>query len=96
MLDISNLIEDCQELQSWDDRSESKLCSWVKGDERELHKKSLRELHSIHTNMIKYWQIHMEMDEKEPYGSFQTEPQPFRNFLWKETIGKLFKKKGRL
>lgn len=93
MIDIRNLIEDCRKLKSWDDRSESKLFSWVEGDERELHKKTLRDLHRIRNNMIKYWQIHLEMDEQEPYGSFQTDPQPFGTYLWVEIMGRLFKKK---
>ena len=85
--DIHNLLEDCRTLSSWDDiRSELKLMSWIEGDERALHWKTLRELHSIRNSMIKYWQIHLEMQEKEKYGEFQTEPQSFKKFIFSEML----------
>lgn len=85
--DIRNLLEDCRGLKSWDDRSEYKLMSWVEGDERELHHKSLRELHRIRNSMIKYWQVHLEMQECEEYGELQTEPQSYRQFVLQEVLG---------
>ena len=96
MIDIRNLLEDCRKLSSWDDiRSELKLISWIEGDERQLHKKSILELHRIRNNMAKYWQTHLEMDENEPYGAFQTEPQTFHRFLLYEILG-LCKKHRRI
>lgn len=82
--DIHNWLEGCRGLSSWDERSELKLISWVKGDERELHWKTLKELHSIRNNMIKYWHIHLEMEENEEYGAFQGKPQSFKEFVWSE------------
>ncbi|MCP4118789.1 MAG: hypothetical protein GY737_26025 [Desulfobacteraceae bacterium] len=75
ILDIRNVLEDCRSLKSWDDRSELKLGTWVEGDERELHRKSLRVLKRILKEMIRYYQIHLEMADGEPYGTYQSQPK---------------------
>ncbi|MBM4027209.1 MAG: hypothetical protein FJ280_17650 [Planctomycetes bacterium] len=85
--DIRNRLEDCRRLKSWNDRSEMKLISWVHGDERDLHKKSVRELHRIRNNMVTYWQIHLEMQESERYGEIQTQEQAFSDFVIQEVLG---------
>lgn len=64
-----------------------KLMSWVDGDERDLHKKSLCELHRVRNSIVKYWQIHLEMEEGEEYGKFQTQAQPFSQFIIQEMLG---------
>ena len=88
MIDIRNLLEDCRKLSSWDDvRSELKLMSWIEGDERELHKKSLFDLHRVRNSMIKYYQVHLEMQEGTEYGKFQSPAQPFTQFVFHERLG---------
>jgi len=72
IIDIRNVLEDCRSLSSWDDcRSELKLGSWIGGDERELHRKSWWALRRIRCNMRRYYQIHAEMRDGEPYGTYQ-------------------------
>jgi len=36
---------------------------------------------------VKYWQIHFEMEEEEEYGKFQTQAQPFSQFIIREMLG---------
>ena len=85
--DIRNLLEDCRRLSSWDDRSELKLMSWVEGDERKLHKKSVHDLHRVRNSMLKYFQIHCEMKEDEEFGSYQTPAQSYISFFFGEVLG---------
>jgi hypothetical protein len=88
MVDIRNLLEDCRKLSSWDDvRSELKLMSWIEGDERELHKKSLLDLHRVRNSMIKYYQVHLEMQEGAEHGDFQSPPQSLARFVVHEVLG---------
>ena len=94
IIEIRNLLEDCRKLKSWGDKSELKLPSWIEGDEREFHKKSLSHLWCIRNNTIKYWQIHREMDDNEPYGTYQTKSPTFKQYLLQRTIGRVFKRKG--
>ena len=88
IIDIRNLLEDCRKLSSWDDvRSELKLMSWVEGDEREIHKKTLRDLHRVRNSMVTYYQVHLEIQEGEEYGASQTPSQPLSRFVIHEMLG---------
>jgi hypothetical protein len=72
IIDIQNVLEDCRALSSWDDcRSELKLPSWIGGDERDLHRRSLWALRRIRRDMWRYYQIHAEMRDGVPYGTYQ-------------------------
>lgn len=72
IIDIRNVLEDCRAMTSWDDcRSELKLGSWIGGDERELHRKSLWALRRIRHDMWRYYQIHAEMRDGVPYGTYE-------------------------
>lgn len=71
IIDIRNVLEGCRALISWDDRSELKLSSWVGGDERELHRQSWRALRRIRYDIRRYYQIHAEMRDGVPYGTYQ-------------------------
>ncbi len=73
ILDINNTLQDCRALESWDDRSELKLCSWIGGDERDLHKQSLMQLRKIRKDIIRYYRIHEEMRDGEPFGAYQSD-----------------------
>jgi hypothetical protein len=72
ILDINNALQDCRTLESWDDRSELKLCSWIDGDPRDLHKRSLMHLRKIRKDINRYYQIHEEMRDGEPFGTYQS------------------------
>lgn len=78
IIDIRNLLEDCRALESWDDRSELKLPSWVGGDERELHRRSWSALRRIRSEMVRYYEIHLEESEGVPFG----EDQPRKRWRW--------------
>ena len=71
IIDIRNMLEDCRALNSWDDRSELKLSPWVGRDERELHRQSWWGLRRIRSDMWRYYQIHAEMHDGVPYGTYQ-------------------------
>lgn len=60
--DIERLVEDCRRLSSFDDRSEYKLNSWLELGSGELHRKSLFSLKKIKNEMVRYFNIHIEMD----------------------------------
>ncbi len=60
--DIEKLVEDCRRLSSFDDRSEYKLNSWLELGSGELHRKSLFSLKKIKGEMVRYFNIHIEMD----------------------------------
>lgn len=60
--DIEKLVEDCRGLSSFDDRSEYKLNSWLELGSGELHRKSLLSLKKIKNEMVRYFNIHIEMD----------------------------------
>jgi hypothetical protein len=57
IIDIRNMLEDCRALNSWDDRSELKLSPWG--------------LRRIRSDMWRYYQIHAEMHDGVPYGTYQ-------------------------
>jgi hypothetical protein len=71
IIDIRNVLADCRSLESWDDKSELKLPSWIGGDERELHRQSWRALRRIRAEMLRYYRIHLEMRDGEPFGAYQ-------------------------
>jgi len=71
ILDIRNLLEDCRGVESWDDRSELKLYSWVGGDERGLHRRSWFALRRVYQDLLRYYRIHLEMADGVPFGEYQ-------------------------
>ena len=60
--DINRIIDDCRELRSFDEKSEDKMSSWLELGESDLHGKSLIKLRKIKKEMIRYFQIHLDMD----------------------------------
>lgn len=85
IIDIRNLLEDCRGLESWDDRSELKLPSWVGGDERELHRRSWSALRRIRSETVRYYEIHLEMSEGVPFGEYQ-QPRKRWRWPWKQKV----------
>ena len=72
ILDIENTIHDCRAFESWDDRSELKLVSWLGCDERDLHKQSLLRLRKTRKDIFRYYRIHEEMRDGEPFGAYES------------------------
>ena len=62
LLDIEHILKCCRDTESWDDRSEYKLFSWMGTEEGTLHNYSLLELQKTRSSLIKYMQIHINMD----------------------------------
>lgn len=60
--DIIKIIENCRKLSSFDEKSEDKMSSWLELGKGELHRKSLFTLRRIKKEMIRYYQIHINMD----------------------------------
>lgn len=60
--DIKGAVKACKDQESFDDRSETKLISWLEGTEEELHRKSLWRLKKIKNEMWRYLDIHIQMD----------------------------------
>ena len=51
-------------MDTWDDRSESKLFQWMlETDENTLHYKTLLELRNILNSLISYWAVHHSMND---------------------------------
>lgn len=70
-LDIHNTVSACRTLGSWDDRSEMKLSTWLAAEEDELHRASWIRLYLAHRAALRYYAVHAEMDDGEPYGTYQ-------------------------
>ncbi|MFC1485851.1 hypothetical protein ACFL55_02365 [Candidatus Latescibacterota bacterium] len=60
--DINEIIEDCRGCNSFDEKSESKMYSWLELGEGGLHRKSLFTLKKIKKEMERYYKIHFEED----------------------------------
>lgn len=60
--DIEKLIECCKSRESFDERSEYKMASWLELDKSELHRKSFFSLRRIKNEMQRYLKIHIDMD----------------------------------
>jgi hypothetical protein len=60
--DIKELVKDCREQESFDDRSEDKLMSWLDGTENDLQRKNLWRLKQIKKEMWHYLEIHVQME----------------------------------
>ena len=60
--DIEEIIDDCINLSSFDDKSEDKMSSWLELGSGELHRKSLFSLRRIRKEMNRYFGIHLDMD----------------------------------
>lgn len=62
LTDITNLLKECRELSSWDNRSEIKLYSWLEeNEEGELIILNLSTLLKIKENLLEYKKIHLDM-----------------------------------
>lgn len=65
MCDITALIAACRRLNSWDDRSELKLYSWLNNHfEDDLAELQIDELVSVRQSVLDYFKLHIEMDEE--------------------------------
>jgi len=63
---ILNLLEQCRQCISWDDRSEEKLPQWIEYvPEHMIPYTTLSNLLKIEENLNRYLSIHKEMDDKE-------------------------------
>ena len=63
---IQNLLEQCRQCRSWDDRSESKLPQWMEYvPEGMIPHTSLSNLIKIESNLHRYLSIHRKMDDNE-------------------------------
>jgi len=60
--DINKIIEDCRKLSSFDEKSDDKMSSWLELGKGELHRKSMFALKRIKKEMIRYFQIHLDID----------------------------------
>ncbi len=58
-LDIKGSLKRCRETESWDDKSELKLCQWMLYvDEDDLHNADLLKLYRIRSSIRDYLYIH--------------------------------------
>ncbi|MDB2157217.1 hypothetical protein [Clostridium butyricum] len=65
LTNITNLLKECRELSSWDNRSEIKLYSWLEeNEESELIILNLSTLLKIKENLLEYKKIHLDMMER--------------------------------
>lgn len=59
--EINNILAECRKLESWDDRSELKLYSWLEGREGSyINISKLSDLILISENIKKYLEIHLK------------------------------------
>lgn len=65
LCDITSLLAACRRMNSWDNRSELKLYSWLEEhSEDELGEEDIQTLEIILKSVIEYLQIHIEMDRQ--------------------------------
>ena len=60
--DIEKLIEECKSCESFDEKSEYKMDSWLELGSGELHRKSFLALRRVKKEMTRYWKIHFDTD----------------------------------
>ncbi len=89
---IEGLLKTLRSMDTWDDRSESKLFQWMlDSDESTLHYRSLLELRNILNSLVSYWAVHHSMYEdvdlkpEEIVMNFNKKPEKWSlRFLLKE------------
>lgn len=63
---IDGMLKHLRTMETWDDRSESKLFQWMlESNESTLHYRSLLELRNILNSLTSYWAVHVSMDSDE-------------------------------
>lgn len=63
---IDGMLKHLRNMETWDDRSESKLFQWMlESDESTLHYRNLLELRNILNSLTSYWAVHVSMDSDE-------------------------------
>jgi hypothetical protein len=84
---INGVLKELRSMDTWDDRSESKLFQWMlETDENTLHYRTLLELRNILNSLISYWAVHYSMNddvESKPENivkNFNKEPKKWS--LW--------------
>ena len=61
---INGVLKELRSMDTWDDRSESKLFQWMlETDENTLHYRTLLELRNILNSLISYWAVHHSMND---------------------------------
>jgi len=89
---IDGMLKHLRTMETWDDRSESKLFQWMlESDESTLHYRSLLELRNILNGLTSYWAVHVSMDSDEDLTpeelvcNFNKEPEKWSaKFIFKE------------
>ncbi|MBU4318367.1 MAG: hypothetical protein KKF30_13985 [Proteobacteria bacterium] len=89
---IDGMLKHLRNMETWDDRSESKLFQWMlESDESTLHYRSLLELRNILNSLTSYWAVHVSMDSDEDLtpeelvSDFNKEPETWSlRFIFKE------------
>ena len=84
---IKEVLEECRRCESWDDRSELKLFSYIGAEEKRLQSYRLKALVEIRNRAYDYLYVHQKMDDEDAERIYNSPYCTWWQFLRYEVLG---------
>lgn len=84
---IREVLSQCRECESWDEKSEDKLFSYIGAEESRLNCYRLKSLVEIRNRAYDYLFVHQQMDDENAERLYNTPFSTWGQFVKRELLG---------
>lgn len=84
---IREVLSQCRACESWDDKSEMKLFSYIGAEENRLNSYRLKALVEVRNRAYDYLYVHQKMDDEDAERMYNSPYCTWRQFLKYEVLG---------